>query len=80
MWFVLSDTLGTIIEKVTNVSTVQYTMFFREGGAGVAVGKVCENIYSFEVNGEWAFRYGANRVYPMYFDYNNTPPPAPVDG
>ena len=55
--FQLTDAFGTV-EKIVDVSTTQYTMFFRKGGTGVGIGKACEREYSFEINPEWSFYYG----------------------
>ena len=55
--FQLTDTFGTV-EKIVDVSTTQYTMFFRKGGTGVGIGKACERDYAVEINPDWSFYYG----------------------
>ena len=55
--FQLTDTFGTV-EKIVDVSTTQYTMFFRKGGTGVGIGKACERDYAVEINPDWGFYYG----------------------
>ena len=55
--FELKDTFGTI-EKVVDISTTQYTIFFKKGGSGVGIGKACERENAFEINPNWGVYYG----------------------
>lgn len=55
--FQLTDAFGTV-EKIVDVSTTQYTLFFRKGGTGVGFGKACERDYAVEINPDWSFYYG----------------------
>lgn len=55
--FQLTDAFGTV-EKIVDVSTTQYTIFFRKGGTGVGFGKACERDYAVEINPDWSFYYG----------------------
>ena len=55
--FVIADQLETV-EKIVNVGTASYIVFYRTDGTGVGIGKVCEADHSFEINGDWSFKYG----------------------
>lgn len=55
--FVQQDAFG-LVEKTVDVSTTQYTMFFRRGGTGVGIGKACEHDYALEINPDWGIYYG----------------------
>ena len=39
--FLLTDKLVTV-ERIIDVNTTQYTMFYRKGGTGIGFGKVCD--------------------------------------
>lgn len=78
--FTLTDAFGTI-EKVVDVSTSQYTMFFKKGGTGVAFGKVCENAFAVEFAPDWRILHGAFHLRPVYYSTDkNSPPSNPVEG
>lgn len=55
--FQLTDAFGTV-EKIIDVTTTQYTIFFRKGGTGVGIGKACERDNALELNPNWNFYYG----------------------
>ena len=64
--FVLQDAFGSV-EKTVDVSTTQYTMFFRRGGTGVGIGKACEREYALEINPAWAIYHGSYQLHPVVF-------------
>lgn len=55
--FQQTDVFGTV-EKIIDVSTTQYTIFFRKGGTGIGLGKACERDNAVELNPNWNFYYG----------------------
>ena len=55
--FTLTDALSTI-EKIVNLGTAAYTVFFRQGGNGVAFGKVSERENALEINSDWGLYHG----------------------
>ena len=75
--FTLTDSFATV-ERIVDVSTAQYTMFFKKGGTGVGIGKVCENEMSVEINGDWELKHGAHNLRPVVFQESE--PSNPVDG
>lgn len=75
----VSDVFVTI-ERAVNVSTAVYTMFFKEGGTGVAFGKVCENAFAVEFTPDWKLLYGAFNLRPVCYTEDSTPPANPVEG
>lgn len=75
----VSDAFVTI-ERAVNVSTAVYTMFFKEGGTGVAFGKVCENTFAVEFTPDWKLLYGAFNLRPVCYTEDSTPPANPVEG
>lgn len=59
--FTLSDAFCSV-EKMVTVSTAAYTVFFKEGGNAVALGKVSEHDDALEINGDWAIYHGEERL------------------
>lgn len=59
--FTLSDAFNTI-EKVLNVGTAAFTVFFRQGGNGVAIGKVSERAHAVEINPDWDIYHGSTKL------------------
>ena len=59
--FTLSDKFNTI-EKVLNVGTAAFTVFFRQGGNGVAIGKVSERANAVEINPDWDIYHGSTKL------------------
>jgi len=59
--FTLSDQFNTI-EKVLNVGTAAFTVFFRQGGNGVAIGKVSERANALEINPDWDIYHGSTKL------------------
>ena len=59
--FTLSDQFSTI-EKVLNVGTAAFTVFFRQGGNGVAIGKVSERANAVEINPDWDIYHGNTKL------------------
>ena len=59
--FTLSDAFNTI-EKVLNVGTAAFTVFFRQGGNGVAIGKVSERANAVEINPDWDIYHGSTKL------------------
>ena len=59
--FTLSDQFN-IIEKVLNVGTAAFTVFFRQGGNGVAIGKVSERANAVEINPDWDIYHGSTKL------------------
>ena len=59
--FTLSDQFNTI-EKVLNVGTAAFTVFFRQGGNGVAIGKVSERANAVEINPDWDIYHGSTKL------------------
>jgi hypothetical protein len=55
--FELTDAFGTV-QKTVNVGTAAYTVFFRQGGGGVAFGKVSERNNAVEINADWGLYHG----------------------
>lgn len=82
----ITDAFGTV--SITDVvSTAAVVMDFKQGGKGVAVGKVAENDNSFEVSEDWDFRvYGKllrDYIYPVgsiYLSVNATNPSTLIGG
>lgn len=74
--FVVEDRL-MITERISNVSTASYSMFFRKGGTGVAFGKICERDFSVEFNPDWTVWYGDYRMLPIHY---GSEPSNPVEG
>lgn len=77
----------TTVTRIVGVATSLCTMFFRNGGTGVGVGKVCDNDYSFEINPDWKFLYGETDVMAqlgtipkIYYTNTKTFPVTPVEG
>lgn len=59
--FTLNDQFNTI-EKVLNVGTAAFTVFFRQGGNGVAIGKVSERSNAVEINPDWDIYHGSTKL------------------
>ena len=59
--FTLTDAFNTI-EKVLNVGTAAFTVFFRQGGNGVAIGKVSERANAVEINPDWDIYHGNTKL------------------
>ena len=59
--FTLSDQFNTI-EKVLNIGTAAFTVFFRQGGNGVAIGKVSERANAVEINPDWDIYHGTTKL------------------
>ena len=59
--FTLSDQFNTI-EKVLNIGTAAFTVFFRQGGNGVAIGKVSERANAVEINPDWDIYHGSTKL------------------
>ena len=59
--FTLSDQFNSI-EKVLNIGTAAFTVFFRQGGNGVAFGKVSERANALEINGDWDIYHGSEKI------------------
>lgn len=59
--FTLTDAFGSV-EKIVNVGTAAYTVFFRQGGNGVAFGKVSERANAVEINADWGLYHGNNNL------------------
>ncbi|MDD3881795.1 MAG: hypothetical protein PHI27_06045 [Eubacteriales bacterium] len=59
--FTLTDTFSTV-EKVVNLGTAAYTVFFRQGGNGVAFGKVSERENALEINSDWGLYHGDDNL------------------
>ena len=55
--FTLTDAFTTV-EKIVNLGTAAYTVFFRQGGNGVAFGKVSEHENAVEINPDWGLYHG----------------------
>lgn len=55
--FTLTDAFSTV-EKIVNLGTAAYTVFFRQGGNGVAFGKVSERENALEINSDWGLYHG----------------------
>lgn len=68
----------TTATRTVDVSTAVYTMFFKEGGTGVAFGKVSEKNFAVEINGDWQIYHGGFQLRPVY--YGSEPPSNPVEG
>ncbi len=59
--FTLSDQFNSI-EKVLNIGTAAFTVFFRQGGNGVAIGKVSERANAVEINPDWDIYHGSTKL------------------
>ena len=59
--FSATDAFGTV-ERIVDVSTSEYTMFFRKGGTGVAFGKASEKEYAVEIAPNWDLYMGETNV------------------
>ena len=59
--FTLTDQFNTI-EKILTVGTAAYTVFFRQGGNGVALGKVSERANAVEINSDWDIYHGSTKL------------------
>lgn len=68
----------TTVTRTVDVSTASYTMYFRKGGTGVAIGKVSEKDYALEINPSWNIWYGKYQLCPVIF--SPAPPADPVEG
>ena len=55
--FTLTDAFSTV-DKLVNLGTAAYTVFFRQGGNGVAFGKVSERENAVEINSDWGLYHG----------------------
>lgn len=84
--FVIADSFGSV-EKIVNLSTTSYSIFIRDGGTGVGIGKVCEHENAFEINPNWSFMYGdkdiaamLNRNNIVFTSANNSSTPAGTTG
>lgn len=64
--FILQDAFGSV-ERIMDVSTTQYTIFFRRGGTGVGIGKASEREYALEINPDWAIYHGNYQLHPIIF-------------
>ena len=62
--FVATDAVGLTSEREVGLGQIDATLTLKLGGQGLAVGKktFAENVPSFEVNGEWAMRWGNCRI------------------
>ena len=76
----IRDTLGQPAEKQVELGTISYTMFFKKGGQGVAIGQPTqEESAAFEVNPEWQMIWGriaGSRVRIPGVYVSDTEPPA----
>lgn len=72
--FVATDAVGLTSEREVGLGQIDATLTLKLGGQGLAVGKktFAENMPSFEVNGEWALRWGNCRI-PGVIVANNEP-------
>ena len=59
--FTLTDQFSTI-EKVLTIGTAAYTIFFRQGGKGVAFGKVSERANAVEIDSSWDLYHGSDKL------------------
>ena len=59
--FTLTDQFNTI-EKILTIGTAAYTVFFRQGGNGVALGKVSERANAVEINPDWDIYHGSEKI------------------
>lgn len=59
--FALTDAFTTV-EKIVNLGTAAYTVFFRRGGNGVAFGKVSERENAVEINPDWGLYHGSTNL------------------
>ena len=59
--FTLTDQFNTI-EKILTIGTAAYTVFFRQGGNGVALGKVSERANAVEINPDWDIYHGSTKL------------------
>ena len=59
--FTLTDQF-TSIEKVLTIGTAAYTIFFRQGGKGVAFGKVSERANAVEIDSSWDLYHGSDKL------------------
>ena len=59
--FTLTDQF-TSIEKVLTIGTASYTIFFRQGGKGVAFGKVSERANAVEIDSGWDLYHGSDKL------------------
>ena len=59
--FTLTDQFSTV-EKILTVGTAAYTVFFRQGGNGVALGKVSERANAVEINPDWDIYHGSTKL------------------
>lgn len=76
----IRDTLGQPAEKQVELGTISYTMFFKKGGQGVAIGQPTqEESAAFEVNPDWQMIWGriaGSRVRIPGVYVGDTEPPA----
>lgn len=56
--FRVTDAFG-YVDKVVDVNTSLYTIFFKRGGQGVAFGKVAERECAVEISPEWGLYHGS---------------------
>lgn len=59
--FTLTDQFNAI-EKVLTIGTAAYTVFFRQSGNGVALGKVSERANAVEINPDWDIYHGSTKL------------------
>ena len=59
--FTLTDQFNTI-EKILTIGTAAYTVFFRQSGNGVALGKVSERANAVEINPDWDIYHGSTKL------------------
>jgi len=72
--FTVKDAFSTVT-KTVGVSTSVCTMFFRNGGTGIGIGKVSEHNFAVEFNPDWLIYYGKYNLRPVVFSSSQ-----PTDG
>lgn len=75
--FTVQDAFATV-ERIVDVSTASYTMFFKRGGSGVGIGKVSERNFALEINPDWSIYHGNFQLLPAI--YSPSKPSNPVEG
>lgn len=62
--FVVTDAVGIQVEREVGLGQIDATFTLKKGGQGFAIGKktFTENVPSFEVNVEWAMKWGNYRI------------------
>ena len=81
--FIVTDSLGNVINKDIVVQSATYAIHVKNGGSGVAFGKTSEYDNSVEINDGWDLYYKGN-IMPLVFYYVPTvqhpTPPNPQEG